>query len=118
MKERLSDRIKMLREKAGFTQVELADRIGISKSQFIRYETNDVQPPADKLNNLADALQTTVDYLINGGKHEKAKSTLKNSELLHLFSEIDGLPEQEQMVMIKIIAAYIRDYKTRQAYSR
>ena len=118
MKEKLSDRIKILREKSGYTQVELADRIGVSKSQFIRYETNDVQPPADKLNNLAEALETTVDYLINGAKNEKAKSTLKNSELLHLFSEIDGLPEQEQAVMMRVIAAYIRDYKTRQAYSR
>lgn len=118
MKERLSDRIKLLREKAGFTQVELAERIGVSKSQYIRYETSDVQPPADKLNKLSESLDTTVDFLINGSKNEKAKSTLKNSELLHLFSEMDNLPEQEQSVMIRVIAAFIRDYKTRQAYSR
>jgi transcriptional regulator with XRE-family HTH domain len=118
MKEKLSDRIKMLREKAALTQVELAKQIGVSKSQFIRYETSDVQPPADKLNNLAEVLETTVDYLINGSKNEKAKITLKNSELLHLFTEIDALPEQEQIVLLKVIAAYLRDYKTRQAYSR
>jgi hypothetical protein len=63
-------------------------------------------------------LDTTVDYLINGGKHEKAKSTLKNSEILHLFSEIDYLPEHEQTILLKVISAYIRDYKTRQAYTR
>lgn len=42
-------------------------------------------------------------------KKEKARSTLKNSELIHLFSELDSLPEKEQAVLDKEITAYIRD---------
>jgi transcriptional regulator with XRE-family HTH domain len=37
MKETLADRIQTLRKQSGLTQVELADNIGVSKSQFIRY---------------------------------------------------------------------------------
>jgi hypothetical protein len=63
---------------------------------LIHYQ--DVQPPADIVNKQADVLGTSVDYLISGDKSEKAKATLKNSELLQRFNEIDVLPEEEQGV--------------------
>lgn len=118
MKEKLADRIILLRKQAGLTQIELADKIGVSKSQYIRYETKDVQPPANIMNKLADALGTSVDYLISGDKNEKAKASLKNSELLQRFKEIDTLPEDEQNTLIKVISAYIRDFKAKQAYAQ
>ncbi len=117
MKELLAERVQALRKQAGLTQIELADKIGVSKSQYIRYETKDVQPPANIMNKLADALGTSVDYLISGDKNEKAKASLKNSELIQRFKEMDTLPEEEQGVLIKIISAYVRDYRAKQAYA-
>jgi transcriptional regulator with XRE-family HTH domain len=117
MKEKLSDRIVLLRKQAGFTQIDLANKTGVSKSQYIRYETKDVQPPANIMNKLADALGTSIDYLISGDKTEKAKATLKNSELIQRFKEVDTLPDEEQGVLIKIISAYVRDYRAKQAYA-
>ena len=117
MKETLADRIQTLRKQTGLTQVQLAGKIGISKSQFIRYESKNVQPPANIINKLADALSTSVDFLISGDKTEKAKASLKNSELLQRVKEVDSLPEDEQGVLIKIISAYVRDYRAKQAYA-
>lgn len=117
MKESLGNRIQQLRKQAGLTQVELAEKIGVSKSQFIRYEGKDVQPPADTINKLADTLGTSMDFLISGDKTEKAKVSLKNSELFQRFKDIDTLPEPEQSVLIKVISAYIRDFKAKQAYA-
>ena len=117
MKEILAERVQALRKQAGLTQIELAEKIGVSKSQYIRYETKDVQPPANIMNKLADALSTSVDYLISGDKNEKAKASLKNSELIQRFKEVDTLPEEEQGVLIKIISAYVRDYRAKQAYA-
>jgi hypothetical protein len=51
------------------------------------------------------------------GNHAKAKASLKNSELLQRFKEIDVLPEEEQGILLKVISAYIRDYKAKQAYA-
>lgn len=116
MKEKLADRIVLLRKQAGFTKVELADKIGGSKSQYIRYETKDVQLTNIR-NKLADMLGTSVDFLISGDKTEKAKASLKNSELIQRFKEVYALPEEEQGVLIKIISAYVRDYKAKQAYA-
>jgi transcriptional regulator with XRE-family HTH domain len=114
----LGNRIQELRKQAGLSQTDLAGKIDLSKSQMIRYENKGVQPPADILNKLADVLNTTVDYLINGNSNEKAQATLKNTELLQRFREVETLPEREQAVLLEIIGAYIRDYKTKQAYVR
>ena len=48
------------------------------------------------MNLLAEHLGTSVDYLINGDKTERAKASLKNSDLLQKFREVDALPEDEQ----------------------
>lgn len=81
----LGTRIQELRKQKTWSQQQLADKIKISKSQMIRYETKNVQPPANILNKLADVLGTSVDFLISGDKTEKAKASLKNSVLLQQF---------------------------------
>ncbi len=117
MKENLALRIQELRKQKGWSQIELAEKIGLSKAQMSRYETKNVQPPANTLNKIATALDTTVDFLISGDKTEKAKAAIKNSELLQSFKEMDVLPEQEQTMLVKIIRAYVRDFKARQTYA-
>jgi hypothetical protein len=79
--------------------------------------SKDVQPPANIINKLADVLGTSVDFLISGDKTEKAKASLKNSELIQRFKEVDSLPEEEQGVLNKIISAYVRDFRAKQAYA-
>ena len=54
---------------------------------------------------------------IREGAWEKAKATLKSTELLTKFKDIENLPEKEQSVILEVISAYIRDYKAKQAYS-
>jgi len=116
MKE-LGKRIQKLRKENGLSQTDLAGKIGVSYAQLSRYEIKGAQPPAEVLNKMADALGTSVDFLINGNSSEKAQSTLKDVELLKQFREIDQMPENEKSTIIKVVSAYIRDYRTRQAYA-
>jgi len=113
----LGKRIQELRKKQDMSQTELADNVKVSKSQIIRYEIKGSQPPADILNKIADVLNTSVDYLINGATEEKAKASLKNNDLLVKFKEIESMPDKEQLSILNVISAYIRDFKTRQAYA-
>ena len=89
---------------------ELAEKIGVSKSQMIRYESKGGQPPAD-------IFGTSVDYLINGDSDLKALNSLKNATLLQRFKEVEQLPEHEQNVLLEVVTAFIRDFKAKQAYS-
>ena len=57
-------RIKMLREKLGISQYELAQKVGISQVCLCRYETGERSPSYQILKRIANELDCTVDYLI------------------------------------------------------
>lgn len=112
----LGKRIQELRKVAGLTQQELAKKIELSHPQIVRYETKDVQPPADVLKRIADVYGVSIDYLVNGDTNEKAIQALKDAELIKQFQKIEQLPEDEKNTIVKVISAFIRDFNTRQAY--
>ena len=43
--------------------------------------------------------------------------TLNDAKLLNYFKEVDQLPDAEQHVILKVITAYLRDFRTQQAYA-
>lgn len=112
----LGTRIQELRKNSKLSQTDLADKIGVSKSQMIRYENKGVQPPADILSKLADIFSTSIDFLMHGNNDQKAQATLKNNELLNQFRQVEELPEDEQITVLKFLGAYLRDFRTKQSY--
>lgn len=78
----------------GFTLQEMVNKIKISHPQIVRYETKDVQPPADLLSRLADILDVSIDYLVNGNTSDKIEQTLKDANLIKQFKKIDQLLEE------------------------
>ncbi|MBQ0738622.1 hypothetical protein [Aquimarina celericrescens] len=44
-------------------------------------------------------------------------NAIKDTSLLKYFKEIDNMPDDIKDSLIKVIDAYVRDYKTRQAYA-
>ena len=114
---KLGKRIVELRKEKSMSQSELASRVSLSYAQIGRYETKGVQPSAEILKKMADALDTSIDYIINGTTDEKAKANLKDAELIRYFKNIEVLPDTEKTTVLKFIGAYIRDFNARQAYS-
>jgi transcriptional regulator with XRE-family HTH domain len=114
---KLGKRIMDLRKEKNMSQTDLANKVDLSYAQIGRYETKNVQPPAEILKKMAEALETTVDYLINGTTDEKAQASLKDAELMRYFKEMDVLPDSEKNTLVKLIGAYIRDYKAKLAYA-
>lgn len=57
-------RLKEERKKAGLTQAQVADMLGITRSAYTQYETEKTQPTLETAAKLADILKTSVDYLI------------------------------------------------------
>ncbi len=62
----IGERIAELMNKKGLTQKELATMAGVTESTLSRYLNNERKPKAEILANIATALNTTSDYLING----------------------------------------------------
>lgn len=61
----LNEKIKNLREESRLTMSELAEKVGVSASTIMRYETGAISNlKRDKIKALADALNTTPAYLM------------------------------------------------------
>lgn len=56
-------KIKELREKAGLTQAELAERMNVDAAAVHRWEIGKAMPRAAKLPDLAELLHCTIDEL-------------------------------------------------------
>ena len=93
----LKDRLKEKRAEAGLTQAELAQKAGVTTRTIQNYEMGERVPSNLGIaQKLADALGTTVEYLLgSGGKliveaHEKGGAKA-GRDVDELVSEVQGL---------------------------
>lgn len=63
---KIGDRILSLLKQSGYSQKELASMVGVTEAAMSRYLKNEREPKIEVVANLATALNTTVDYLVNG----------------------------------------------------
>lgn len=108
----IGQRILHLRKQQKMTQEELAFKIGTSQRQVSFYETGKNEPTANVLNLLADALNTTSDYLI--GRTGIPDRALRGSgdldELeLEAIRVIRSLASGERTKAIKVLQALVSE---------
>ena len=60
------DRIQQLRKQRGFSQEELADKIGVSRQAVSKWESGQSTPDLDKVVAMSDLFCVTTDYIIKG----------------------------------------------------
>jgi len=85
----LSTRIINARQTCGFTQAQLALRMGVKKSTLANWETSHSSPRANKLIELAGILNVPVLWLIAGSDAPPEISTPDLSETLMLEQRLD-----------------------------
>jgi transcriptional regulator with XRE-family HTH domain len=106
-------RLKELRKQKGWTQKELAAKVDIRFSQLNKYESGLHAPPPEKLIELADALGTTVDYLLTGDRTEDVP--LHSTRLLDRFRALEGFQADDQEAVIRLLDAMILKHKVQGA---
>ncbi len=62
----LADRILELRKQKGYSQEELADRLGVSRQAVSKWESEQSTPDMDKIILMSDLFEVTTDYLLKG----------------------------------------------------
>lgn len=99
-------RLAELRKAAGYTQVELAEELGISRRIIAYYEAEADYPPAHLLSELAKALKITTDELLG---HAPIKKTPKprNTRLQRRLEQIEKLEPAEKRQMLQVLDAFI-----------
>lgn len=91
----LSQRIYELRISFGWTQVQLAQKLGITKQTVSNWENDNIQPSIDMLIKLSKIFNVSTDYLLG--------LTPTNS------INVDGLPTE----FVSHIVQIIDDYKAK-----
>lgn len=91
----LGQRISELRSSMGWSQVELAKRLNISKQTVSNWENENIQPSIEMLIRISKLLNVSTDYLLG----------LDNVPQLN----VEGLPQH----IIAHLALLIDDYRTK-----
>lgn len=68
----INESIKECRISKGFTQSELAEKLGVSKRYIIYIEQGDKKIPVDKLIQMADIFHCSLDELVGRNKEVSA----------------------------------------------
>lgn len=79
--------IYVLRKRAGFSQKEIAEKLGIDASSYSRLEKGEIELTIDKLNKIAEILEVPVSYFFNRESIPQAPQKSKGNEMR---SEISG----------------------------
>ncbi len=103
----IGERIKELRKKHNLTQGELAEKVGMTYVQIGRYEVRGAKPSAEVLSKLAEVLNTTTDYLMNGETSESNAKAIKDKTILSLLKRIENLNEKEKEMIITFLDAFL-----------
>ena len=88
----LADKIIDLRKKNGWSQEELAEKLDVSRQAVSKWENGDTLPDTGILLDLCDALNTTADKLLNGGR-----LTAVERRLMRLEDVITGFQYMESI---------------------
>ncbi|MBK5077293.1 helix-turn-helix transcriptional regulator [Lactococcus lactis] len=87
----LSERLKSLRLEQGYTQKELANKLGIAYQNIQKYEKGIAKPLNKNLENLAEVFQVSVSYLMG---ETNIRSSNRINEIMEQLSE----PRQEETI--------------------
>lgn len=102
--------LKLLRNKKGISQQQLADVIGTSQQSINKYENHNVEPDIRTLIAFADFFNTSVDYLIGNTeinhKIEPIYHYDLNGEESNLIQDFRSLTEKQKDSIIAVVSNY------------
>lgn len=107
MLDGFAQRLRDLRKQKNLSQTELGQLAGLHYTHIGRFERGASRPSGDTLKRLADALDVTSDYLLDGAVDEAAKAKFQDRELLRQFQEVEQLPDEDKNVVKKLLDAFL-----------
>ena len=75
----IGDKILSLRKARGWSQEELAEKVGVTRQAISRWEANSAKPDADKIVDICDLFGVSADYLLRD-KYDGESPTPLSSE--------------------------------------
>ena len=97
----LPKRLKLLRDKKGYKQQFVADKIGVRSNTLSGYETGSRSPDPEMIKKLAELYGVTTDYLLghsdkpNQTEEEEFQAFINDPELERWYRELPKSEEED-----------------------
>lgn len=106
----LGEKIRLLRQEKGLSQVLLEKKSGVNSKLLSKYENGRIIPTADTLRKIAEGLETSADYLIFDNVPKDGLSKIQDLDLFEKFKEVEQMdPESKKMIKSLIDAVIIKN---------
>jgi transcriptional regulator with XRE-family HTH domain len=102
------ERLARLRKERGWTQVELAERIGITQRLVSDYEVGRLRLNADIVVRLAEALEVATDELLRPNGRKAPLRPKPSLRLQRRMEKIEKLPPHQQNYLLKTIDGFLK----------
>lgn len=93
----IAERLQDLRKKAGYSQEQVAEMLGISRQAVSKWESGQGKPDIENIIKLTEVYSVSADYILLGTEKEVTVSLEKKRELSHEY--------KKAIAIIAIIAA-------------
>lgn len=90
----IARRLKMMRKSKNMSQLEVADRIGVSRTAYLKYESGKGGIPGRSLLNLAELFETTTDFLLGRGKPEPSEERCASETAKEEAAPVEYIPKK------------------------
>lgn len=104
----LTEKIRALRETAGMTQAELAERVGVSEKVVSKWECGETKPSAEVLPALADAFGISIDALFDHHHDLRGDLLLSVREYIRDTDPAEVFDRMQEIVSYMAFGANIR----------
>jgi transcriptional regulator with XRE-family HTH domain len=84
----LNERIRELRIASGFSQVELAEKLGVSKQSVSNWENDNIQPSIEMLVKISRTFNVSTDFLLGEDNHTYLEVTNLTKTQIHHVQQI------------------------------
>ncbi len=102
----LGERIRQLRKEAGWSQAELAEKIGADAGRVNKYEAGRMAPAAETLVRLAEVLNVSIDYLLIDGVPRRPLHSAEDA-LGDRLAAVAELGDQDLALVVSFIDALV-----------
>ena len=104
----LGEKLKAARKKAGYTQAQLAEQLGVRHNSISNWERDLNRPSTDLLQQLCQALGVQPGYFFDTGVRQELEGVR-----FALWGEIDQLDEAAMRDVLQFVQ-YIREKRQRE----
>jgi transcriptional regulator with XRE-family HTH domain len=101
------ERLHDLREKAGLSQQQVADALGISQPAYALWERRDVAVRIEQLQKLATVLGTTTEFILRDGTTAQRRGG-PLGRAHRIFEKVSQQPRGKQQQILDVVDALLK----------